>query len=67
MWTLEGGVLTVEGRLTPGVYALSGDVSSRFTTDLLYVLPLLGRDSELILTTALESRGYVDITLDALA
>ena len=66
-WTLENGVLAVEGRLTPGVYALPGDVSSQFITGLLYALPLLEGDSELVLTTALESRGYVDMTLDALA
>ena len=60
-------MLAVEGRLTPGVYALPGDVSSQFITGLLYALPLLEGDSELVLTTALESRGYVDMTLDALA
>ena len=61
------GTLTVEGRLTPGTYTLPGDVSSQFITGLLYALPLLEGDSELVLTTALESRGYVDMTLDALA
>ena len=34
-WSLENGVLAVEGRLTPGVYALPGDVSSQFITGLL--------------------------------
>ena len=58
-------MLAVEGRLTPGVYTLPGDVSSQFITGLLYALPLLEGDSELVLTTALESRGYVDMTLDA--
>ena len=66
-WSLEGSVLTVEGRLTSGIYAIRGDVSSQFITGLLYALPLLEGDSELVLTTALESRGYVDMTLDALA
>ena len=55
-----------EGKLTPGVYALPGDVSSQFITGLLYALPLLEGDSEISLTTDLESRGYVDMTLDAL-
>ena len=63
----KDGVLTVEGRLTPGVYTLPGDVSSQFITGLLYALPLLEGDSEIRLTTDLESRGYVDMTLDALA
>lgn len=62
----KDGVLTVSGRLTPGVYTLPGNVSSQFITGLLYALPLLGGDSEIRLTTDLESGGYVDMTLDAL-
>ena len=65
-YALEDGVLTVEGALTPGLYELPGDVSSQFITGLLYALPLLEGDSEIRLTTELESRGYVDMTLDAL-
>ncbi len=61
------GVLSVAGRLTPGEYALRGDVSSQFVTGLLYALPLLEGDSFIRLTTPLESRGYVDMTLEALA
>jgi 3-phosphoshikimate 1-carboxyvinyltransferase len=62
----KDGVLTVQGRLTPGVYSLPGDVSSQFVTGLLYALPLLEGDSEIVLTSPLESRGYVDMTLQAL-
>ena len=62
----EGGVLTVTGLLSPGRYSLPGNVSSQFVTGLLYALPLLDGDSELVLTSPLESRGYVDMTLDAL-
>ena len=40
-WSLEDGVLTVSGKLTPGEYRLPGDVSSQFVTGLLYALPLL--------------------------
>lgn len=62
----KDGVLTVRGKLGPGVYTLPGNVSSQFITGLLYALPLLEGDSEIVLTTGLESRGYVDMTLDAL-
>ena len=65
-WSLEDGVLTVSGKLAPGRYALPGDVSSQFITGLLFALPLLEGDSEIHLTTELESRDYVDMTLDAL-
>ncbi len=64
---LDGSVLTVEGKLTPGTYSLRGDVSSQFITGLLYALPLLAGDSDIVLTTDLESSGYIDMTLDALA
>lgn len=62
----KDGMLTVQGLLSPGEYRLPGNVSSQFVTGLLYALPLLGGDSGIVLTSPLESRGYVDMTLDAL-
>ena len=64
---LSDGMLTVEGKLEAGVFELAGNVSSQFVTGLLYALPLLDGDSEIHLTSPLESRGYVDMTLEALA
>ncbi len=58
--------ITLEGALKPGVYALPGDVSSQFITGLLYALPRLAGDSSIRLTSPLESRGYVALTLEAL-
>ena len=58
--------LTVKGQLTSGTYALPGNVSSQFFTGLLFVLPLLEGDSELQFTTPLESRDYVEMTLQVL-
>lgn len=65
-FTQEGDVLTVRGRLEPGRFALPGNVSSQFFTGLLYALPLLAGDSEIVSTTALESASYLDMTLEAL-
>ena len=65
-YELKDGVLTVRGALTAGDYALAGNVSSQFFTGLLYALPLLSGDSTIRATTALESRSYIDMTLDAL-
>ena len=62
----KGGTLTVQGRLEAGVYRLPGNVSSQFVTGLLYALPLLDGDSKIMLTTDLESRDYVEMTLRAL-
>lgn len=54
------------GPLRPSVFNVPGDVSSQFITGLLYALPLLDGDSEIRLTTELESRPYIDLTLSAL-
>ncbi len=59
------GILA-QGTLRAGRYRLAGNVSSQFITGLLYALPLLEGDSEIELTTPLESAGYIDMTLDAL-
>lgn len=58
--------LTVEGSLRPGIYDVRGDVSSQFITGLLFTLPLLEAESEIRMTTPLESEGYVDLTLSML-
>lgn len=63
----EGLPLTISGRLTPGRFSLAGNVSSQFITGLLFALPLLAGNSEILLTSPLESAGYVDMTLDMLA
>lgn len=60
------GMLTVKGDLKPGRFALPGNVSSQFITGLLYALPMLKEESEIVLTTPLESQGYVDMTLEVL-
>jgi len=58
--------LTINGRLKPGEYSVQGDVSSQFITGLLFALPLLDGDSKLTITTQLESKPYVDLTLGML-
>ncbi len=65
-WSLKENVLTVDGWLSPGRFVLPGHVSSQFITGLLFALPLLGGESCISLSTPLESRPYVDLTLDVL-
>lgn len=57
----------ISGKLRGERYEVEGNVSSQFVTGLLFALPLLGEDSEIILTSHLESRPYVEITLDMLS
>ena len=58
--------ITVGGTLTGGVYECRGDISSQFLTGLLFTLPLLNEDSEIKLTTSLQSSPYIDLTLEIL-
>ncbi|MDR1205082.1 MAG: 3-phosphoshikimate 1-carboxyvinyltransferase [Peptococcaceae bacterium] len=58
--------IQVEGRLAPRRYELAGNVSSQFISGLLLALPLLEGDSQIALLTPLESRDYVEMTLDAM-
>lgn len=59
--------ITVTGRLNPGVFKISGAVSSQHLTGLLLALPLIGPNSSAELTTPLQSAGYIDLTVQALA
>jgi len=63
----EKNRLTLSGKLNSGNYTVRGDISSQFITGLLFALPLLSGDSTVTLTPPVESRSYIDITLDALA
>ena len=64
-YTTQGELLdlTVEGVLKPGLFELEGNVSSQFISGLLFALPLLKGDSTIRLTTELESKAYIDLTL----
>ena len=62
LWKQEGDALTVEGTLQSGRFELPGDVSSQFITGVRRALPRLVGDSEIVVTTPLESRAYVELT-----
>lgn len=58
--------LTVEGQLQAGHFKVKGNISSQFITGLLFALPLLKGDSMLEVLPPVESRAYIDMTLEAL-
>lgn len=66
LYEKEGGIVAVGGKLEPGIFVLPGNVSSQYITGLLFALPLLNGNSEIRITTALQSEDYVKITLDTL-
>ena len=59
--------IETQGRLKAGDYSMKGNVSSQFVTGLLFALPLLDGDSTLRLIPPVESRSYIDMTLDTLS
>ncbi len=59
--------LRVCGRLTSGNYQIPGNISSQFISGLLFALPLTDGDSRIEITDKIESRSYIDMTINALA
>ena len=58
--------IEVNGTLTAGNYEISGEVSSQYTTGMLFALSVLDGKSTLKITGNAESRAYVDMTIKAL-
>lgn len=58
--------LEIDGRLNSGEFEVAGNISSQFVTGLLFSLPLLEGDSKIKVIGDLESKGYVDLTIDIL-
>ena len=49
-----------------GRYEIPGNISSQYISGLLLMLPLLPEGGEVVITTPLESAGYVDMTVDTM-
>ena len=62
----EDGQVKVTGPLVSGTYRMAGNVSSQFVSGLLFALPLLEGESKIELIPPVESRSYIDMTIDAL-
>jgi 3-phosphoshikimate 1-carboxyvinyltransferase len=56
----------IKGEIEPGIYKLPGNVSSQFISGLLFSLPLKNSDSKVEIIGKLESKKYVDLTIDVL-
>ena len=64
--SLEGGdglPLKISGKLKSGVFKVPGNISSQFISGLLFALPLLRGDSDIILTSPIQSAGYINMTI----
>jgi 3-phosphoshikimate 1-carboxyvinyltransferase len=61
-------VIVVEGKgLAGGKTSLPGDVSSQFVSGLMFACPMAKADTEIQITTPLESKDYVKMTQEVLA
>ncbi len=54
------------GRLKGGKYTVRGDISSQFISGLMFALAILGKESQIVLKTELQSAPYVYMTMNAL-
>lgn len=59
--------ITLGGKLQSGTYKIKGNISSQFITGLLFVLPLMEKDSVIQLIPPVESRSYINLTIEALS
>ena len=58
--------IEIEGSIKARKYYLDGNVSSQFFSGLMFSLPLLKKDSYIYLNTKLESKSYIDLTIEVL-
>ena len=65
-YTKDSGIISVCGKFSGQDIEVPGDISSQFITGLLFILPFLGGDRRIKITTKLESRSYIDLTLKAM-
>jgi 3-phosphoshikimate 1-carboxyvinyltransferase len=61
----DGGSIVVKGPLSGGEYSIPGNISSQFISGLIFALPLAESDSVIKITTPIESRSYINLTIDA--
>ncbi len=59
--------ISLGGKLKSGLFEIPGNISSQFITGLLFVLPLLEGESKIKLIPPVESRSYINLTIEALS
>lgn len=62
----DGGSIVVRGPIKGGIFSVPGNVSSQFISGLLFALPSADTDSTIKIAPPIESRSYIDLTIDAL-
>ena len=65
-YNADGSSIAVRGPLTASEYEVIGNVSSQFISGLIFALPLANGDSKINIIPPIESRAYIDMTIEAL-
>jgi len=63
----RSGIRVQAGGILGGKTSIRGDVSSQFISGLMFACPLANKDSEIFLTSPLESKDYVQMTIEILS
>ena len=63
----KADTIAIRGPLKAGEYKIPGNISSQFITGMLFALSALKEDSRIVITTSIESRSYIDLTVAAMA
>ncbi len=64
IFSRDGGQYKLRGKISPGTYRVSGQISSQYISGFLMALPILDDDSVLEPSDQVKSRPYIDMTLD---
>ncbi len=67
VFNLKKETLEIDGKLRAGEYLIPGNISSQFISGLLFYLPLLENDSIIKIKEGLESKSYIDMTINTLS
>ncbi len=62
----DGETIVARGPLCGGEFTVAGNISSQFISGLLFALPSAEEDSIIKITPPIESRSYINLTIDAL-
>lgn len=62
----QDGKIKLCGKLSAGKFTVRGDISSQFVSGLLFALPFCEEESTIELIPPVESRSYINMTIDAM-
>ena len=62
----DSSVLVCGGGIKGGKTSIRGDISSQFISGLLFACPIAKEDTEISVSPPLESKGYVEMTLEVI-